>query len=210
MSKDELIERIERDFTQVRELGKGEDLGCGTEQEPFSVWLKVGVQSFGINGLSYSDKSEAEWMAHQLAVGLAGLVTEIDDEDVFAFLKRRAEGEGITNVSVAIKRFMKAGSNVLASPQKRKAIPRAWVEAAFIRQKGKCADCPKRLQLFDSNADDYATGDHSEAHNGGGEHSKRNTRAVCQSCNSSKGDRDPVEYAKTSGHLMSNLVGGED
>lgn len=125
-------------------------------------------------------------------------------------LKLKAELSGISEAATGAREFIKLGSRALVLPTKRKSVPRKWVEVQAKRQNGTCADCERELQLFFPDRDDYATWDHVEALNQGGEHSRRNGRVVCRKCNSVKSDSSPVEFSRHTGHLMTKLAVGTE
>lgn len=153
-------------------------------------------------------------------VNVTGLVMELTEDQLQSaiseaiesistldLLKRKAELSGISEAASGAKAFLKLGSRALVlNVEKRKAVPRKWVEAQAKRQGMECADCGRELQLFFSDRDDYGTWDHTIALNQGGEHSRRNGRVVCRSCNSAKSDSSPVEFSKHTGHLMTRLA----
>lgn len=124
-------------------------------------------------------------------------------------LKRKAELSGISEAASGAKAFLKLGSRALVlSVEKRKAVPRKWVEAQAKRQGFLCADCERELQLLFPGRDDYAEWDHVTAIAQGGEHNRRNGRVVCRADNSRKGASDSLTYSKHTGHLMTRLAVG--
>lgn len=134
-------------------------------------------------------------------------------ENVYEFLVNQAKTQGYSNVLHHVKRFIREGSKVVdGTPDRaRREVPRAWVEKGYVKQHGRCMDCSQVMNLYgDPNDPLYATWDHSEAHSRGGAHSRRDGRVICRGCNSKKRDRSPLEYSKSSGHLMSNLIAEEE
>jgi 5-methylcytosine-specific restriction endonuclease McrA len=72
-------------------------------------------------------------------------------------------------------------------------ISAADIRALIERQGGRCVYCRRKTKL---------TLDHIVPLAGGGAHDVRNAQMACKSCNSSKGDKDPVDFAKTRGMLF--------
>lgn len=85
-------------------------------------------------------------------------------------------------------------------PEKRRAIPRRWVETAWYKQQGKCGRCRNPVEIED------AVGDHFRPLIKGGKHSQSNIRITCAGCNSSKGGRSPAEDAKYSGQTVKQQI----
>lgn len=97
-------------------------------------------------------------------------------------------------------------------PVKRKPIPRGWVEAAWKRQKGLCADCGCELQIFRAKEDNYAQGDHvvpitPRAGDQPGRHQPGNIAARCKRCNSGKHNKSPMQHSKHTGHTLREICG---
>lgn len=108
---------------------------------------------------------------------------------------------GTNAVKAACDQFIRLGLRAIAQPDRRKPIPRTWVEKAWKKQGGRCAICKKPLAL------DEAVGDHVDPHGLGGEHSERNIVAVHGvksevNCNSVKGGRDVIAESKRRGESL--------
>lgn len=133
----------------------------------------------------------------------------IQNTDTLDLLKRKAELSGISSVVSACREFLKLGSRALVlNIEKRKAIPRQWVEAALKRQNGLCTGCERELQMFWAGREDYAVGDHLIALTQGGEHRRSNIAALCGKCNGEKYNKSLMDHSKSSGRLLTQM-GGE-
>jgi 5-methylcytosine-specific restriction endonuclease McrA len=69
------------------------------------------------------------------------------------------------------------------------------IDRIFDAQKGRCAYCPTSL------ADGYDI-DHIVALKNGGTNWPSNLQLCCDSCNSRKSDKDPMDFARTLGRLL--------
>lgn len=80
-----------------------------------------------------------------------------------------------------------------ATPTVRKAVPRSWVKYAFEKQGFECA--------YGCGETDFKkmSGDHVEPLAKGGKHNRHNIVAACRKCNSTKGSRSILEFAKYRG-----------
>jgi len=100
-------------------------------------------------------------------------------------------------------RLRKTDAGVLPTPRER--TPQAWLDKAFLLQRGKCWRCRKAMELGDVEAD------HRIPLAKGGKHEKRNIVAMCGECNRRKGANDPVEEAKRTGRtVLENMRGATD
>lgn len=72
-------------------------------------------------------------------------------------------------------------------------IPASAILEIAARQKGKCVYCGSKSLL---------TLDHIQPLFLGGSHDVSNAQMVCKSCNSSKGAKDPIEFANSKGLLF--------
>lgn len=70
----------------------------------------------------------------------------------------------------------------------------ADVISILAAQRGKCAYCRAKLSAYDV--------DHIQPLAKGGSNGRRNLQIACPSCNRSKHDRDPVEFAQSMGLLI--------
>lgn len=80
----------------------------------------------------------------------------------------------------------------------RRAAPGGGISAAEIRslverQGGRCVYCRRKTKL---------TLDHVVPLAGGGAHDINNAQMACKPCNSSKGHKDPLDFARTRGLLF--------
>ncbi len=119
--------------------------------------------------------------------------TQIDV--LVSLLDEAAEQHGMHIVRAACRKFM-LRRTIAGGGTARKAIPRKWVEAAYLKQGGKCGRCREDLKLGE------AVGDHLIALAQGGPHNKRNIRATHARCNSAKGSRTLSEEAKATGQTI--------
>jgi 5-methylcytosine-specific restriction endonuclease McrA len=120
--------------------------------------------------------------------------------DVLAFLKEADAELGETAVNRAfklLKAFRKNGGVV----RKRRAISRAVVAAKVEKQEGRCARCGRKFTKANP-----ATGDHTLAHNRGGDETEDNVRALCKRCNSQKSDRTLLEDSKHTGQTILDQI----
>lgn len=113
---------------------------------------------------------------------------------VLDVLVQLAKEHGRDTVRYACKRFLQL-RNPGVEPTKRRAIPRRWVREAYARQGGRCAYCDEQdLRRM--------TGDHAIPLAQGGAHDLNNIVAACKRCNSMKGARTPLEFAKSRGKIV--------
>lgn len=104
---------------------------------------------------------------------------------------------GLSELRAVLKKLNKVKS--LEPIQKRKAIPKTWIKEKLTKS-NKCKRCGRFL------TEQTATGDHIEAHNLGGEHSKDNLRLLCGPCNSSKSDGTMLEESKKLGKTIAEML----
>jgi len=127
-------------------------------------------------------------------------------EIIYNYLVRAAEQHGIATVQHAVARFNRDkrklyGTGTEASEAaKRPFIKRSWVRRAWIKQGGCCARCGQALALKD------AQGDHIQPWSVYQLHTARNIAALCRPCNSSKGNKTPMEESKASGRLITEML----
>lgn len=130
-------------------------------------------------------------------------------KEILDYLIAAAKEYGDAEVKDAIKKFNNKATRTVASGvkvEKRKAIPKSWIRAAFERQHGICARCFKLMDLAEKRTRGMVvSGDHIEAHSTGGAHEKDNICAVHMKCNSSKGNRTPYEDAKKTGKSLLDI-----
>lgn len=70
------------------------------------------------------------------------------------------------------------------------------IQEIFVQQRGRCAYCRIKLLTVEAR-------DHIVALAKGGSNSRRNIQITCMSCNSKKGARDPIEFAREEfGYLL--------
>jgi hypothetical protein len=127
-----------------------------------------------------------------------------EQRKVFEYLVEQAKLVGVIPVKEACGMFIRLGLKTITSPERRRPIPRQWVEFAWKKQKGRCAICKKPLAL------DEAAGDHVDPHGLNGEHKKSNIVAVHGTrsevnCNSIKGGRSVFDESKRRGELMNEM-----
>jgi len=142
---------------------------------------------------------------HLAALFLRGNVANQVKQEVFNFLLQQAQEHGTAIVFDACNMFLKTG--LKAEATKRQKIPREWVQAAWIKSKGRCAIGGEVISL------DEATGDHVVAISLGGEHSRRNIQVVCRSHNSEKSNKNLTQHSKQKGRLYTEMfenTAGED
>jgi 5-methylcytosine-specific restriction endonuclease McrA len=72
---------------------------------------------------------------------------------------------------------------------------KADIDRIFKAQRGRCGYC--RVKLSSS----YHV-DHIQSLSRGGHNGRRNLQILCQSCNLSKGAKDPIDYARQIGKLV--------
>lgn len=127
-------------------------------------------------------------------------------KEILDYLIAAAKEYGDAQVKDAIKKFNNKATRTIASGvkvEKRKAIPKSWIRAAFERQHGICARCFTLMDMSEKrNRGLFVSGDHIDAHSTGGAHEKENICAVHLKCNSSKGNRTPYEDAKRTGKSL--------
>src|SRR5262245_60037052 len=129
---------------------------------------------------------------------------------IFNSLMEEAK-QGKADVVWAAREFLRKVPKLGVSlPDSKPSIPRKWVEAAWKKQRGRCAECGEELQIFDSERDDYATGDHIEPWSKGGPHKSWNIRAVSKRCNSEKGAREPLTHSRKTGKTLVEIFGEEN
>ena len=95
-------------------------------------------------------------------------------------------------------RAMKRASKV---EYKRKPIPRAWVEQAFIKQHHHCSRCGAKM-IFEDIDRGLVVGDHRIALAQGGKHTKKNVVAAHKLCNEKKSSNDLVKESKLTGRTV--------
>ena len=121
--------------------------------------------------------------------------------EVLDFLNQAELRYGAKLVREQCRKYMMKQTYAGQLPQKRKPVPRRWVEEAYMRQNGKCLRCGERMEPRD------AVGDHIEPLAKGGSHNKRNIRALHRGCNASKGAADLVTESKRTGQTVMEQIG---
>lgn len=109
---------------------------------------------------------------------------------VWDTLEKFAIQHGESIVKQECRRFLKRRTAAGVTPTKRKAIPKKWIEGAFLKQGGKCSICGNEMLLSE------AVGDHRKALIQGGEHERHNIDAAHDTCNKQKGSNDFVKESK--------------
>lgn len=129
--------------------------------------------------------------------------------EILDYLIAMAEEHGEAIVKDAIKTFNNKAKRALASGvkvEKRKAIPKSWIRAAFERQHGICARCFQLMDLAEKRVRGLVvSGDHIIPHSLGGPHEIENICAVHLKCNSAKGNRSAYEDAKKTGKSLLDI-----
>lgn len=111
------------------------------------------------------------------------------------------------DVRETLRRWMMKKTYAGVLPETRRSIPRAWVNDAWYKQKGKCPICRGELKL------EEAEGDHWKSLAIGGKHARSNVRAVHgvkseegSRCNQMKGSRSPHQEAKRLGRTVMEQI----
>lgn len=114
---------------------------------------------------------------------------------IINYLDQQAEELGMKEVREAAKKFLLRKS-LAEGATKRKPIPKAWIEKAFVRQRGVCPRC-EELMYFG-----HFVGDHRIALALGGRHTRSNIVAMHPECNASKGANDLAKESKLTGQTI--------
>lgn len=70
------------------------------------------------------------------------------------------------------------------------------------RQKGKCAECGRKISFHPKRKKNICHADHIMPLSKGGSNKPKNIQLLCASCNCSKQDLHPLEWAKKRGRLI--------
>ena len=123
-----------------------------------------------------------------------------DRKRILDNLIREAQTIGVVEVREACNAFLKL--KMLSTEEvKRQAVPRAWTEKLWHKQKGICAGCKDKQPVILGDA----TFDHIVPISRGGEHSIKNGRMVHKSCNSSKGSNDLITESKRTRQFIDEM-----
>lgn len=131
-----------------------------------------------------------------------------ESQRIYEGLVAEAIAIGEHHVNTAIKLFKKSPRGEV-DRGRRQAIPKAWIERAYIRQKFKCNICKREMLLSE------AAGDHIVPWSKQGRHAPDNIAAVHDvafggTCNQEKGARGLIEESKRTGTLLRDTLPNDD
>ncbi len=125
-------------------------------------------------------------------------------KEILQYLIDRSLEVGIAPVRDAASQFLKLGLKAGVEREKRRPVPKEWLQSAFIKQSGKCLDCKREILLSECEAD------HVVAISLGGVHAKSNIAARCRKCNREKSNHDLVTHSKKTGLPMNEMFTPEE
>lgn len=133
-----------------------------------------------------------------------------ESQRIYELLVAEAASVGEHHVHAACKMFKKSPKGDVERGR-RQAIPKAWIEKAWLRQRGRCNICKREMLLSE------AAGDHIRPWSSGGAHASGNIAAVhdakfqgIYNCNQEKGARGLMETSKMTGHLLNEFIPSEE
>jgi 5-methylcytosine-specific restriction endonuclease McrA len=123
---------------------------------------------------------------------------------ILEFLVSAADQYGDVEVNRQIRMFKNRKQRALAEGrkvEKRRAIPKKWIERAAAMQSYKCSICGEPMQVT-ATGREQMSGDHTIALADGGLHESSNVTAAHRGCNSSKGAKSVYEDARRRGQSL--------
>lgn len=131
-----------------------------------------------------------------------------ESQRIYELLVTEASSVGEHHVHTAYKMFKKSPRGEVGRGR-RQAIPKIWIEKAWVRQRGKCNICKREMLLSE------AAGDHIVPWSKDGEHKQSNVAAVHDvrfggTCNQKKGVRGLIAESKRTGNLLTETLPNDE